>query len=144
VSPYKYTPQYANADFTLGLYAGYTSAFDFDFANKFGFTLGLEDHVPYNFGLVGGLSLDYLTNKTEPDSRSTLILGLTIGYQFFSNFVVYAGGGVGAQFTADDVWFAWKVNGGLRVQVKRFFTRIDVSYYLIIGPALGLGLGIFL
>jgi hypothetical protein len=140
----RYTPQFSGAEISLGLYAGYISTFDFDFAHKYGFTIGLEDHVPYNFGLVGALSLDYLSNKNGPDSLDSLIVGFTAGYQFFSNFVVYAGGGAGVKFPMEDEWFTWKVNGGLRVQVNRFFVKFDVSYNPIIGSSLGVGLGIFM
>jgi hypothetical protein len=139
----KYTPQFANAEISLGLYAGYISAFDFDFSNKYGFTFGIEDHVPYNFGVVGSLSLDYLVNKIEDEEKS-LIFGISLGYQMFSVLVVYAGGGLGVKFPINDEWLAWKVNGGLRVQVSRIFTKFDVSYNTIIGPSLGVGLGIFL
>jgi hypothetical protein len=137
----RYTPQFADAELSVGLYAGYIFSFDFDFSHKYGFTIGLEDHVPYNFALVGSLSLDYLVNKIE--NLNSLIAGYTIGYQFFSNFVAYAGGGVGVRFPMDDGWFAWKANGGLRVQVSRFFTKFDVSYNPIIGPSLGVGVGVF-
>jgi hypothetical protein len=139
----RYTPQFANAEISLGLYAGYISVFDFDFAHKFGFTIGLEDHVPYNFGFVGSFYFDYLINKL--DEKNALLLGMTIGYQMFSVFVVYAGGGIGAKFPMNNgKFFTWKVNGGLRVQVKRFFTKFDVSYTPIMGPSLGAGIGIFL
>jgi hypothetical protein len=137
----KYTPQFAGAKISSGLYVGYISAFDFDFFNKYGFIIGWEDHVPYNFGLVGSFSLEYLTNKRE--HLDSLIVGFTAGYQFFSNFVLYAGGGIGYKLPSDDGWFTWKVNGGLRVQVYRFFTKFDVSYNQIIGPSLGVGLGVF-
>jgi hypothetical protein len=140
----RYTPQFSGATgISLGLYAGYISSFDFDFSQKYGFTFGIEDHVPYNFGMVGSLSLDYLSNKTGPESLNSLIIGLTIGYQFFSNFVAYVGGGIGFNTPAEDGWFTWKVNGGLRVQINRFFTKFDVSYYPLIGSSLGVGLGIF-
>jgi hypothetical protein len=138
----KYTPQFDNAKISIGLYAGYVSALDFDFANKYGFSIGLEDHVPYNFGLVGSLSLDYLENKVN-DKEQSIILGAAAGFQMFTVLVVYAGGGVGVKFPMDNGWFAWKVNGGLRVQIKRFFTKLDVSYNPIIGPALGANIGIF-
>jgi hypothetical protein len=138
-----YTPQFADAHISLGLYVGYSSSFDFDYTHKYGFTIGFDDHVPYNFGLVGSFSLDYLVNKIEDEER-LFILGTTIGYQMFSIFVVYAGGGIGVRLPMDDEWFTWKVNGGLRIQVSRLFAKLDVSYNPIMGPSLGAGIGIFL
>jgi hypothetical protein len=140
----KYTPQFTGATTSIGFYVGYISAFDFDFSNKYGFTFGMEDHVPYNFALIGSFSIDYLVNKTEPVSWNSLVLDYTIGYQMFSNYVLYAGGGLGLKFPIDDEWFAWKVNGGLRLQFNRFFTKFDVSYGTIIGPSFGIGIGIFI
>jgi hypothetical protein len=140
---YRYTPQFTNATLSMGLGFGYISDFDFAFSKKYGFTISLEDHVPYNFAVVSSLSLDYLANKAGPVSLDSLILGLTLGYQMYSIFVVYAGGGLGVTFPMDDEWLAWKVNGGLRIQFSRFFTKLDVSYGTILGPSCGIGAGIF-
>jgi len=131
----------------IGLYFGYISSFDFDnksfdFDNKFGFSLALEDCLPtYEYGLVGSLSLDYIKNNKEKESMSALLIGFTLGFQFFNHFVIYAGGGIGTKFP-DFTWKEWKVNGGLRVHIKWFFTKFDVSYNPIIGPAFSVGLGI--
>jgi hypothetical protein len=138
--------KFVDAELNGGLYVGYITNFGFDFAHKYGYTIGYEDYAPYDFALVGSWSFDYLTNLTKETGSGALILGGTLGYQFFSNFVVYAGGGVGAKFPVnddDDDMFTWKVNGGLRVQISHFFTKIDVSYNQIIGMSLGAGLGIF-
>jgi hypothetical protein len=139
-----------SGEISSGFYAGYITTFDFDFSHKkYGYTFSWEGYTPYNFGLVGSLSIDYLANHEDLNLTSRrlvsgLIFGVTLGYQFFSNFVVYAGGGVGPKFGGDDVEFTWKVNGGLRVQIFRVFTKFDVSYNPIIGSSLGVGLGIFL
>jgi hypothetical protein len=139
----EYTPQFANAEMGLGLYLGYISDFDFDSNLKYGFSIGLEDHGPYNFAWIGSFSLDYLANKTD-NEKQALIFGTTLGFQMLSIFVVYAGGGIGTKYPKDDGWFVWKVNCGLRVQIMRFFTKFDLSYNPIIGPTLGAGIGIFL
>jgi hypothetical protein len=136
----EYTPHYFAdaAKIIFGLYAGYITTFDFDFAHKYGFTIGGD--ATYNSGFVGSFSADYLSSETS----SYLIVGFTMGYQFSSIFVVYAGGGLGSELTTDSSGFnTWKVNGGLRVQGNRFFTRLDVSYNPVIGFSLGAGLGVF-
>jgi hypothetical protein len=147
----KYAPQFTGGEITgLGYYVGYISAFDFDFANKFGFTFGLVDYVPFNFALLGSLSIDYLVDQTEPVPWNSFVFGLTFGVQMFSHYVLYAGGGIGSKYPIGDEFgwdklsFEWKVNGGLQLQYKRFFTKFDVSYGTIIGPSLGIGIGIIL
>jgi len=142
---------------TSGLFFGYITSFNFDYDNKFGFTLSWEDILPYEKGLVTALSFDYLVNKNvqkkneddsfylldnETESLNAMILGITAGYQFLSHFVLYAGGGAGGKFPSNNGWFTWKVNGGLRVQLGWFFTKFDLSYNPIIGTALSTGLGI--
>jgi len=143
-----YTPRFVVApDATFGLIFGYISSFGFDFTNKFGVTLSLEDILPREFTLIGSFSLDYLLNKNvselnKIESLNALIIGLMMGYQFFSHFTLYVGGGIGVKFPSSDGWFTWKVNSGLRVQMGWFLTKFDISYNPIIGPALGFGLGI--
>ena len=80
-----------------GLSFGYISAFDFN--NKFGFTLAIDDCFPTSeYALVGSLYLDYLKSNTE---IGALLIGFTAGYQFFYNYVVYVGGGIGFSFPTD-------------------------------------------
>jgi hypothetical protein len=134
----EYTPrQFTGVAKTIfGLYAGYITTFDFDFAHKYGFTIGGD--ATYNSGFVSSVSADYLSSETG----SYLIAGFTMGYQFSSIFVVYAGGGLGSELDSSE-FSTWKVNGGLKVQGNRFFTRLDVSYNPVIGVSLGAGLGVF-
>jgi len=135
-------------DATVGLFFGFISAFDFntsefDFNNKIGFTLSLEDILPYEYGLIGSFSFDCLLNKNANEiDILALIVGFTTGFQFFSSFVLYAGGGVGVKSPSGYDLFTWKVNGGLRVQLGRFLTKFDISYNPVIGTALSTGLGI--
>ena len=124
-----------------GLSFGYLSSFDF---KKFGFTLEMHDCLTKSeYGLVSSLYLDYLRNNTELETMNALLIGVTGGYQFSFNYVVYAGGGIGFGFPNDENSFTWKVNGGLRFNIiKWLLIKLDVSYNPIIGPAFGVGFGI--
>jgi opacity protein-like surface antigen len=87
----------------------------------------------------------------------SLILGAAMGFPLFRIFTIYAGGGLGLTFREYSSYsgsggdipdskteFAWKVNGGLRLQFSSFFTKFDVSYGTILGPAFGIGVGLFM
>jgi hypothetical protein len=130
---------------TSGIFVGYISSFDstseFDFARKYGFTFGMNDYVPAKNAWVGSIDLDYLVNNIKPESQNSLLIGATIGYQMFSMFVVYAGGGVGYTFESEG--FAWKVNGGLRLQFGDFFVKFDVANMSPFGLSFGAGIGLF-
>jgi len=120
---------------------GYISAFDFN--KKFGFSLEVHECLPYEeSGITASYYFDYLRNSSESEPRNSLLLGVTFGYQFFYSFVLYAGGGIGLNYPFDNGVFSWKVNGGLRINIKWVFLKFDVSYNQTIGSAFGFGFGI--
>jgi len=134
-----YTPPPQKSE--TGIYLGYISSFDFE---KYGFILAIDDFFPDVKNVsVGSLSLEYLTNKTAEELLSlySLIFGFTYGYQIFNNFTLYAGGGIGYNFF-DNYEFTWKANGGLRLYLKGFYTKLDISYIPTMGILFSIGLGV--
>jgi len=141
----KFTPRFDNAENTkFGLFLGYYGSFNFNLQKKYGFTLSWDDYVPYEKAFIGSLAVDYFHSEMNPVHTDALILAMTVGYQMFSKYTLYGGGGVGVGFPVDDKWFAWKANGGLRLQIGKTYSKFDVSYGTILGLAFGIGWGIFL
>jgi opacity protein-like surface antigen len=132
-----------------------------------GLSVSIEDQFPGAFNLFC-FSLDWLllegtetlANGTVSFTDNSFILGAALGYPLFRIFTLYAGGGLGFTMrgygsymltngSEDDIpdsrtEFAWKVNGGLRLQFSSFFAKFDVSYGTILGPAFGIGIGLFM
>jgi hypothetical protein len=157
----------------LGYYVGYVRAFDYGdpaadghyvIFDKSGLSFSIEDQFPGAFSLFS-FSVDWLryagneraANGTASFTDDSFLFGTALGFPIFSVFTIYAGGGLGFTFreyggysgSGGDIpdsrfEFAWKVNTGLRLQVSSFFTKFDVSWGTIIGPAFGLGIGIFI
>jgi hypothetical protein len=164
----------------LGYYVGYLKPFDAA-SSKWGLSFDVEDQFPAAFRLFS-FSFDWLANPSGPTkswiengmyynsgfSENSFIFGAAWGYPIFSNFVLYAGGGLGFTlflsggesvsnsqdpgYSYNDTppekdyyaEFAWKINGGLRFQILDVFVKADVSYGTILGPAFGIGAGMFL
>ena len=143
---------------------GYSTPFDFNMY-KWGISFSVEDaYLRKPFTLFYNFSLDYFNNTQGGEKTwkkgnkyyisskdDSLIFGTGIGVPLFSWFIVYAGGGLGFTWhsypdseASTEADLAWKVNGGLRFKVYDFFIKLDASYGTVIGPALGIGLGLAL
>jgi len=126
-----------------------------------------ETDSSYNNSYWGTPNSYQMYYHTGSSTESSLIFGASLGYPFFDFLTVYAGGGLGftwLDYSGDksgsslrdpnysyndsppddnpSVEFTWKVNAGLRIRLGDFFTKFDVSYGTILGPAFGVGIGI--
>lgn len=72
--------------------------------------------------IVSHLQLDYFGDN----EKKVLLFGYNPGFQFTKWFAVYAGGGLGKDFVADE--FAWKINGGARIIFDRVSIRGDYTW----------------
>lgn len=91
-----------------------------DFNNSLYLSVSLGDG---NYAdIVGHLQLDYFSDSEKKD----LLIGYNPGFQFTNWFSLYAGGGIGRDFSTKK--FAWKVNGGARFIIDRVSIRGDFTW----------------
>ncbi len=91
-----------------------------DFNNSLYLSVSLGDG---NYAdIVGHLQLDYFSDSEKKD----LLIGYNPGFQFTNWFSLYAGGGIGRDFSTKK--FAWKVNGGARFIINRVSIRGDFTW----------------
>lgn len=109
--------------------------------NKFGFELSSESTAELS-NLFAILSFDYIVDNsdgTDENKKSSWLLGLSWGYSALPFFEPYVGSSLGMKWTDsfswDNIGFAWKVSGGIRIPLSDFVIRGDVSYGTILGLA---------
>lgn len=92
-------------------------------------------------------SFDYLIDHSEEKTVDSWLVGFDWGYGLLLFFQPYLDGSLGMQWTDSFSWenigFAWKVNGGIRIPLSSFTVRTDISYGTILGLAGTLAVGMY-
>jgi hypothetical protein len=74
--------------------------------------------------------LIYLIDHSEEKTVDSWLVGFDWGYGLLSFFQPYLGGSLGMKWTDSFSWenigFAWKVNGGIRIPLSSFTVRTDI------------------
>ncbi|MBB5225422.1 hypothetical protein DYE50_03820 [Treponema ruminis] len=93
-------------------------------------------------------AVDYFKDYTEGEKIEAFLLGFDWGYGVFDFFQPYFGGTLGVKwnnsFDVENIDFAWKVNGGIRIPISSFCFRADLSYNTIIGTSGTIAAGVTL
>lgn len=133
---------------------GYTGSFNlenetessfFNF-NKCGFEFSSETLADQG-DIFAIFSFDYLIDHSEEKTVDSWLVGFDWGYGLLSFFQPYLGGSLGMKWTDSFSWenigFAWKVNGGIRIPLSSFTVRTDISYGTILGLAGTVAVGMY-
>lgn len=93
-------------------------------------------------------AIDYLKDCRESRNTESVLVGYAWGYGLSRLFQPYFGGTLGVKwnnsFDAENIAFAWKVNGGVRILLSSFSFRTDISYNSIFGMSGTLAFGIWM
>lgn len=114
--------------------------------HKYGFEFSAETLADQG-DIFAILAFDYIINHSEEKPVDSWLVGFDWGYGLLSFFQPYLGGSLGMKWTDSFTWenigFAWKVNGGIRIPLSSFTVRTDISYGTILGLAGTVAVGMY-